>query len=138
VAPTHIAVPFAAGDTVSQVRDSLITVINTADFGLTASIGGADLVNLVASFFGTAGNGVITTTSGCTPAGMAGGVDTTLSGGEFLISENGAVLLAGTADMSAVWTANKLCVCCTGYNALRFYNTLAAAVDYLIVADWRQ
>jgi hypothetical protein len=71
------AVAFTGGDTANTVRDTIITAVSTAPvLNITATSGGASLVNLVNDTTGHAGNVVITETvaaGGFIVAGMLGG-----------------------------------------------------------------
>lgn len=80
VTPGNEAVAFTALDTVTQIRDAVISAINGVVAGLeiTASPGGANLVSLVNDSVGAAGNVAITDTvtdSGFIVSGMSGGRD---------------------------------------------------------------
>ena len=76
VAGGNISVDVSTLVTANDVRDALITAINGTGLEITASNGGAALVNLVADNYGTGPNVAITETvvnAGFVVSGMAGG-----------------------------------------------------------------
>ncbi len=78
VVPGHVAVAFTALDTATQVRDAMVTAINTvaATLAITASPVSTNIVKLVNDANGTAGNQLITDTvinASFVPVGMTGG-----------------------------------------------------------------
>lgn len=80
VTPGNIAVTFTGGDSATTVRGAIISAINgvAGTLTITASIGGAAVVNLVNDATGTAGNHAISETvadGGFLVTGMSGGVD---------------------------------------------------------------
>jgi hypothetical protein len=76
VVPGNVPVPFTALSTANQVRDTILSSVHGAAIDITASIGGAGLVNLTNDLSGTAGNVTITetvTNVGFIVTGMSGG-----------------------------------------------------------------
>ena len=105
----NVAVPFTALDTATQVRDAIITAINGvgATLLITASSGGAALVNLVNETQGTVGNTLSSDTvvnAGFVVTNMTGGLDQTAGS----IVDDGTGILTGDVDPTYATTISYL------------------------------
>jgi hypothetical protein len=76
ITPGNVPVVFTALDTADQVRNFIVFAVNGSTVGITASIGGSGLVDLVNDLPGLGGNVTITETvanAGFLVTGMSGG-----------------------------------------------------------------